>query len=252
MNPKISIITVCFNAEKTIEETIKSVKIQTYKNIEYIIKDGKSKDGTLKVAKKYKNIISKVISSKDKGLYDAMNIAVKKATGDIVYFLNADDVLVDKHIIEEIAKEFEKENDLDMVYGDVDFFYPEKNKTIRIIRNASLSDIKNGLMPPHQGSFVKKKWLIKYPFDLSYKSSSDFDFFCNFLKENPKLKKIDKVIAKMLIGGVSSGDISYKETGVVVKKHFGLLYYIKIKLKHFVFKNAKKSFNLLGINYNKG
>lgn len=252
MNPKISIITVCFNAEKTIEETINSVKFQTYKNIEYIVKDGKSTDNTLKVVKKYKNNIAKIISSKDKGLYDAMNEAVKKASGEIIYFLNADDVLVDKHLIEEIAKEFEKDKNLDMVFGDVDFFYPEKNKTVRISRNASLNDLKNGSMPPHQGSFIKKKWLLKYPFDLSYKSSSDFDFFCNFLKEKPKVKKINKVIAKMLIGGVSSGNISYKETQQVVKKHFGLFYYYKIKIKHLIFSLIKKIFLILKIDYNKG
>ncbi len=251
MNQKISIITVCFNAEKTIEETIKSVKMQTYKNIEYIIKDGKSKDGTLKVIKKYKNNISKIISSKDNGLYDAMNEGVKKATGDIIYFLNADDVLVDKHVIEEVAKDFENDN-LDMVYGDVDFFYPNKKKTVRIIRNASIKDVKNGLMPPHQGSFVKRKFLLRYPFDLNYKSSADFDFFCNFLKEEPKTKKIDKVIAKMLIGGVSSGDISYRETQMVIKKHFGLFYFYKIKLKHIIFKNIKRFLNFLKIDYNKG
>lgn len=252
MNPKITIITVCFNAEKTIEETIKSVKMQTYKNIEYIIKDGKSKDNTLKIAKKYKNNISKIISSKDKGLYDAMNEGVKKASGEIIYFLNADDVLVDKHLIEEVAKEFEKDNDLDMVFGDVEFFYLEKNKIVRISRNASINDLKNGSMPPHQGSFVKKKWLQKYPFDLKFKSSSDFDFFCNLLKESPKVKKINKVIAKMLIGGVSSGDISYKETEQVIKKHFGLFYYYKIKIKHFLFSLIKKLFIILKIDYNKG
>lgn len=252
MKPKITIITVCFNAEKTIERTIKSVLSQNYVDIEYIIKDGKSKDNTLKIAKKYKNRISKIISSKDKGLYDAMNIGVKKAKGDIIYFLNADDVLVDKHIIREVAEEFEKDENLDLVYGDVDFYYKKENKTVRIERKASLNELKNGNMPPHQGSFVKKEFLVKYPFDLKYKSSADFDFFCNLLKENIKIKKIDKVIAKMLVGGVSSGSISYKETSEVIRKHFGEFYYYKIKIKHLIFNLIKKIFGILNINYHKG
>jgi glycosyltransferase involved in cell wall biosynthesis len=252
MNPKISIITVCFNAEKTIEETIKSVIDQTYKNIEYIVVDGKSKDYTLKIVKKYKKHISKIISEKDKGLYDAMNKGVKKAKGDIIYFLNADDVLVDKHIIKEVADEFEKNDQLDMVYGDVDFYYPIETSTVRISRDASLKDVKNGNMPPHQGSFIKKNWLLKFPFDLKYKSSADFDFFCKFLKEEPVVKKLDKVIAKMQIGGMSSGSISYIETQSIIKKHFGLFYYYKIKLKNLIFSFVKSIFRKLGISYHKG
>jgi glycosyltransferase involved in cell wall biosynthesis len=251
MNKKISIITVCFNAEKTIEETIKSVLSQTYKNIEYIIVDGKSTDSTLKIVGKYKKKISKIVSEKDKGLYDAMNKGVRKASGEIIYFLNADDVLVDKHVIREVMEEFERE-ELDLVYGDVDFYYPEEKETVRISRIASLEEIKKGNMPPHQGSFIKKEWLKKYPFDLSYKSSADFDFFAKFLKEKPKTKKINKIIARMQIGGVSSGKISYKETQNVMKRHFGKIAYYKIKTKHTIFNILKKIFKLLKINYHKG
>ncbi len=251
MSIKISIITVCFNAGKTIEDTIKSVVSQTNKNCEYVIKDAKSTDNTLEIVNKYKKNISKIISSKDNGLYDAMNIAVKEAKGEIVYFLNADDVLVNKNIIKEVMSEFEKNPGLDMVFGDIEFFYPKENKKVKISRTASISDLKNGYMPPHQGSFVKKKWLLKYPFDTRYKSSSDFDFFCNFLKEKPVIKKIDKVIAKMIVGGVSSGSISYKETQKVIRKHFGNYYYYRIKIKHLIFNISKRLFILFRINYHK-
>ena len=163
---KISIITVCFNASQTIEATIKSVVGQTYSNIEYIIVDGLSTDNTLKIVGKYKHRIAKIVSEKDKGLYDAMNKGVKMAKGQIVYFLNADDVLVDKNIIREIMEEFEKDSKLDLVFGEIYFFYPKENKTVRIKRNFSENDLKNGLMIPHKGSFIKKKWLQKYPFDI--------------------------------------------------------------------------------------
>ncbi len=241
MNPKISIITVCFNAEKTIEATINSVLSQTYKDIEYIVVDGKSTDSTLKIVKKYK--IS-FVSEKDKGLYDAMNKGVKIAKGEIIYFLNADDVLKNNKVIEEVAKEF---GNNDLVFGDVEFFYPKENKTIRIVRKFSKKDLQNGFMVPHQGSFIKKKWLQKHPFNLKYKSSADFDFFCNISKENIKVKKLNKIIAKMIVGGVSSGSISYKETENIIKKHFGLFQYYVVKGNHIIFnffKKIVKFFNL--------
>jgi glycosyltransferase involved in cell wall biosynthesis len=246
---KISIITVCFNAEKTIEQTIKSVLSQTYANIEYIIVDGKSTDSTLKIVNKYKKQISKIVSEKDKGLYDAMNKGVKLAKGEIIYFLNADDVLIDKNVVSKVMKEF---GNNDLVFGDVEFYYPKENKKVKISRNASINDLKNGNMPPHQGSFVKKEFLIKHPFNLKYKSSADFDFFCNLLKEKPKIKKINKIISRMIVGGVSSGAISYKETQSIIKKHFGNYCYYKIKTKHTVFKIIKMIFTLLRINYHKG
>ncbi|MDD4251162.1 MAG: hypothetical protein PHX27_03155, partial [Candidatus ainarchaeum sp.] len=111
-------------------------------------------------------------------------------------------------------------------------FYPDTKSIVRKSRIASINKIKNGVMPPHQGAFVKKKWLQKHPFSLNYKSSADFDFFCNLLKENIKIKKIDKVIAQMTMGGISSNNISYIETEKVVLKNFGYFYYYKLFLKN--------------------
>ncbi len=206
----------------------------------------------MEIVGKYKYRIARIVSEKDKGLYDAMNKGVKLAKGEIIYFLNADDVLVDKHIIREVMEEFEKDNKLDLIFGDVEFFYPKENKTIRISRNFSKKDLQNGFMIPHQGSFVKKKWLQKHPFNLKYKSSADFDFFCNISKENIKVKKLNKIIAKMVVGGVSSGSISYKETEEVIRKHFGEFYYYKIKAKHFIYSIIKKILKIIKINYHKG
>jgi glycosyltransferase involved in cell wall biosynthesis len=227
---KISIITVCFNAEKTIEQTIKSVLSQTYANIEYIIVDGKSIDSTLRIVNKYKKI-SKVISEKDNGLYDAMNKGVKLAKGQVIYFLNADDVLIDKNVVREVMVEFEN-NKLDFVLGDIDCFYPDTNSIVRKNGFSSIEKIRNGVMPPHQASFVKKTFLKKYPFNIKYKSSSDFDFFCNLLKEKPRIKKLNKVIARMIMTGVSSNNISYYETEKIVYEHFGVYYFFKILVKN--------------------
>jgi glycosyltransferase involved in cell wall biosynthesis len=115
-NFKVSIITVCFDAEDDIEKTIQSVLNQTYNDIEYIIVDGKSTDGTMDIIKIYENRISKIICEPDKGIYDAMNKGIRAATGDVLYFLNAGDRLCDGNIIEKVAKEFEKSKAL-IIYG---------------------------------------------------------------------------------------------------------------------------------------
>jgi glycosyltransferase involved in cell wall biosynthesis len=248
-NLKVSIITVSFNACKTIELTIKSVLSQTYKNIEYIIVDGKSTDSTLKIVNKYKKRIAKIISEKDKGLYDAMNKGVRVAKGDVVYFLNADDVLKDNYVIEKLVKEFD--NNSDFVFGDVEFFYPLETKLIRISRTAFVNELRKGNMPPHQGTIVKRKWLLKFPFDLKYKSSADFDFFCNIILGGAKSKKVDLVVAVMQMGGVSSGSISYKETESIIKKNFGFIDYSILVGKHNLFNCVKFVLKKLKINFHK-
>jgi len=242
-SPKVSVITVSFNASKTIEATITSVLSQSYKNIEYIIVDGKSTDDTLKIAGKYKNRISKIVSEKDRGLYDAMNKGVKLAKGEIIYFLNADDVLKDNKVVARVANAFSSE--IDFVYGDVEFAYPDENKKIRISRIASISELKKGNMPPHQGTFAKKELLQKYPFDLNYRSSADFDFFCRVIKSGAKSKKLDFVVAVNAMGGVSSGSVSFKETEEIVKKNFGFIPFALLWLKHRIFSVFKKLFALV-------
>jgi glycosyltransferase involved in cell wall biosynthesis len=248
---KLSIITVSFNADKTIESTIKSVLSQSNKNFEYIIKDGNSKDNTLKIVSKYVNNffkgkkIDELIFSNDAGLYDAMNIAVKKARGEYICFLNADDVFKDNKVVSKVMPFLDGKNDL--VFGDVEFFYPLEKNTVRISRNASIADLRMGDMPPHQGAFVKRELLIKYPFNTKFKSSADFDFFCNILTAGALTKKINSIIATVRIGGISSKNISYEETAQIVKNNFGLSAFLLIKLKHKSFNFFKNSFQNFGI-----
>lgn len=247
---KVSIVTVSFNAEKTIEETIKSVAKQTYKNIEYLIIDGASKDNTLKIVNKYKKYIDVIVSEKDKGLYDAMNKGARKASGDLVYFLNADDVLKDKEVISDVAKAYEK--GLDFIYGQVEFFYPNTNTSRVISRDASIDGLKSGYMPPHQGTFASRKLLLANPFDTTYRSSADFDFFCRAIMGGAKSKKLNRVIATVQIGGVSSGKVSYRETEQVVKKYFGYSAFLALKLKHKIFYFGKKITEAAGLSIHKG
>ena len=111
LNMKLSIITVSLNNKDTIEQTIRSVLSQTYNNVEYIVIDGGSTDGTVDIIKKYEDKISYWVSESDKGIYDAMNKGIRKATGDIVGILNADDFYVDENVLEKVVKCFEKEKD---------------------------------------------------------------------------------------------------------------------------------------------
>ncbi len=121
---KISIITITYNSEKTLDDTIKSVLSQNYNDIEYIIVDGNSKDSTIDIVKSYGDKISKFVSEKDSGIYDAMNKGLHLATGDVVGILNSDDVYFDEHVIEKVMHEFQKEN-VDSVYGDLYYVKPE-------------------------------------------------------------------------------------------------------------------------------
>lgn len=228
---KISIITVCYNSSNTIEKTIKSVINQKNKNFEYIIIDGESSDDTLKIINKYKKFINKIISEKDNGIFEAMNKGIDFAKGDIIYFLNSDDFLLNNNIINKIQKIFEK-NQLDAVFGGVLCFYPETNQTIPRNRKFLENNLKKGIMPPHQGAFIKKIILKKYFFDTKYRSSADFDFFCKLLKENIKFKQINQNIAKISMDGMSSKNISQIENELIVKKHFGKIYFFRLFIKN--------------------
>lgn len=201
---KISIITPSFNSEKTIEETIKSVLNQTYKDIEYIIIDGGSKDGTLEIVNKYKDKIAKIVSESDKGIYDGMNKGIKLTTGEIVGILNSDDLYFDEYVIENIAKAF-KENSIDCLWGDLVYFKDDPNKFIRIWKAGEYKPgiFKTGWMPPHPTFFVKREIYEKYGyFRLDFPVAADYELMFRFL-EKYKIKGyyLPKFLIKMRAGG---------------------------------------------------
>ena len=136
---KISIITVVFNGKKTIKDTINSVLSQTYKNIEYIIIDGNSNDGTIEIIKSYGDKISHFISESDNGIYDAMNKGIKLSTGDIVGILNSDDFYIDNKVIAKVAKEF-NDKKVDSMYADLVYVKPENlDKVVRYYDSSKCS-----------------------------------------------------------------------------------------------------------------
>jgi glycosyltransferase len=204
---KISIITVSYNSQDTIEDTIKSVLGQSYKDIEYIIVDGKSTDNTLEIANKYKDRISNIISEPDSGIYDAMNKGIKAATGDIVGILNSDDLYENDEVVNAVVKTI-RDKEVDCCWGDL--VYVNKNDTDKIIRNWKSSKFEKGLfkigwMPPHPTFFVKRKIYEEFGlFDLDFPISADYEIMLRVL-EGHKIKGcyIPEVLVKMREGGNS-------------------------------------------------
>ena len=205
---KISIITVVWNNKDTIKDAIDSVLNQTYKDIEYIIVDGASADGTIEIIKNYEDKITKFISEKDKGLYDAMNKGIKLATGDIVGILNSDDFYMDEFVIEKVVKTF-KEKKIDSVYADLVYVKPDNlNKVVRFYDSSKfhLSKFAYGWMPAHPTFFVKREIYKKYGlFRTDLKIAADFDLLVRFLYTHKiSYYYIKEVLVKMRVGGLST------------------------------------------------
>ncbi|MGL6022543.1 MAG: glycosyltransferase family 2 protein [Chitinophagaceae bacterium] len=184
MNPKITIVTVVRNALNTIEQTMLSILYQTYSNIEYIIVDGASTDGTKEIIKNYElrimngefpNIVSfKFISEPDKGIYDAMNKGIDMATGEWVNFMNAGDSFYENDVIRYIFLDKKLKN-YDVVYGDTNWVYSKKRFITKPTK--PIQKIKKMMVFGHPSSFTKSALLKKEKFDTTYKSSADYKFF---------------------------------------------------------------------------
>lgn len=205
---KVSIITVVRNNKETIRDAIESVLNQTYKDIEYIVIDGASTDGTVEVIKSYEESIAKFISERDNGLYDAMNKGLALASGDIVGILNSDDFYIDEFVIERVVKEF-KSRHVDSVFGDLVYIKPDNlDKTVRYYDSGHFNPKKfaYGWMPAHPTFFVKNDVYKKYGlFRVDLKIAADFDLLVRFLYTHKiSYGYIKKVLVKMRTGGVST------------------------------------------------
>ncbi len=210
---KISLITVCYNSSKTIEDTLNSVKSQTYSNIEYIVVDGGSKDNTNDIVSKYKDIVTCHISEPDDGLYDAMNKGVQIATGDVVGILNSDDVLANEFVIEKIVAGFSDVN-LDAVYSDL--VYVSENdlsKATRLYSSKMFSKrmIRFGIMIPHPTFYVKKACYMQLGlYKTDYRVAADFELLTRFISQGIKIHRLPFISVKMREGGVSSSGILWR------------------------------------------
>jgi glycosyltransferase len=207
---KISIITTTFNSEKTIRDTLNCIRQQDYPLIEHIIVDGNSGDDTLKIVAEFPHI-SKIISEKDNGIYEAMNKGVSLATGDVIGILNSDDIYASDLIITTIAKEFEDEN-IHAVYADLQ--YVRHNNFNRVVRTWKTGKLNRksfyyGWMPPHPTFFVRKKIYDEVGlFNTSLRSAADYEMMLRILlKYEVPSKYIPQVIVKMRSGGISNSSL---------------------------------------------
>lgn len=191
--PKISIITVCYNSEETIEKTILSVINQTYQNLEYIIIDGASKDSTVDIINKYRYKIAHFVSEPDKGIYDAMNKGAKMATGEWLLFRNSGDFFFSHTSIEDLFKMYKEDNKEDFLLADSRLFRKWGYKDVKpSILNKSFYDAMPVL---HPSTFVRRSTQLKFPFHLNYKNSSDYCFFVEALKSGATYRYFDLLLA---------------------------------------------------------
>lgn len=224
-NMKISLITITYNSEKTLADTIQSVLNQTYPNIEYIIIDGASKDNTVSIIKEYEPYFKgrmKWISEPDKGLYDAMSKGIRMATGNIVGILNSDDFFTVKEVLQNVANAFLQDVKLDAVYGDVHFVHPSNlNKCVRYYSSKVFkrSLMKLGFMPAHPSFYIRRECFDKYGlYKTDYKIAADFEFLLRVIyKEKIKTQYLPIDMVTMRTGGAStSGLESHKR---IMKEH---------------------------------
>lgn len=241
---KISIVTVTFNSAKTLRTTIDSVLQLNYKNIEYIVVDGASTDGTVPLLEFYMQQFAgrmKWISEPDKGIYDAMNKGIRMATGDIVGILNSDDFFTSSDVLERVAAEFSE--DVDAVYGDVHFVYPDDLE--HCVRYYSSKIFRRGLMrlgfiPAHPTFYCRKSCFEKYGYyKTDYKIAADFDLLLRFIYvNNIRIKYLPMDMVTMRLGGTSTNGIksrmtvmdehlkSFKENGIYANRFLLSLRYL--------------------------
>ena len=247
---KISIITVCFNAKDTIEDTLLSVFNQTYANIELIVVDGVSNDGTLEIINKYKSKIAHFMSESDKGIYDAMNKGLKLATGDFIIFLNANDIFYNNEVLISVVKALNKNPEIKILFGDVKCISEDKkNAQILTYKNiqTDFSLALNNIC--HQVIFYHKSLFEKFGgYCLDYKICSDWDFNIKCLVQNKTAALyLQLPIAIYQQGGFSSNaiEICKKERKDIRKKYYSKISFF-ISINNFLSKHFLTPYKWIG------
>lgn len=211
---KISIITVVLNNKKTIKNTINSVLSQTYADIEYIVIDGSSSDGTVDIVKGYADQISHFISEPDKGIYDALNKAIELSSGDVIGMLHSDDIFSDRFVVSDMMEKLAVEN-AEIAFSDMVIVNHSMTRVIRYYKASYFSPwmFKIGWMPPHPTCFIKKSLFDEFGvYSLSYKIAGDFDLLVRIF--NARIIRwtyLNRVTVKMRVGGASNLGFSSKK-----------------------------------------
>ncbi len=235
---KITVVTICYNAEREIADTMNSVYQQDYNNIEYIIVDGASKDNTLEIIgatikKDSPNVTTKVISEKDKGIYDAMNKGIALASGEWILFMNAGDLFYSsKAISEAFQKEYDKE--VKGIFGDTERFCGEYKK---LVAARPLEDIKGSIPLPfcHQSVFVRTDIMKKLGFDTQYKQAADYHFFLQCFLNGYKFQHVNVIISRYSMGGISeSNTVFHLSEKLSIREGLGVEHYSFIKKNYMI------------------
>lgn len=224
-NPRFSIITVTYNAEKVLEDTIQSVVTQTYKNIEYIIVDGASTDGSMEIVERYKSRIAKVVSEPDKGLYDAMNKGIGMATGDYLCFLNAGDSFHEDDTLQLMVHSISGSELPDILYGETAIVDAAGHflhmRRLQAPERLNWKSFKQGMLVCHQAFFARHT--IMEPYDLKYRFSADFDWCIRLMKKAHTFHNTHVTVVDYLEEGMTTRNhkASLKERFRIMAKHYG-------------------------------
>lgn len=243
--PLVTVITVCYNAVDTIEQTILSVLAQSYTNIEYIIVDGASTDGTVEIIKKYRNRLSAFISERDKGIYDAMNKAIVLSHGKWVNFMNSGDSFVDNRVIETVFNNTFT-NDVKVIYGDVVKCFSNDKTVVQRFDNLQKGTIQFNLN--HQSTFIDGDMLRLLKYDLRYKIAADANFFNEIYIHEGEFYYVPVLISNYeAINGASAKQVMtlFKEYSEIknIRKYSSrwLLSYIKMRIQVFLMNALSKN-----------
>lgn len=232
MHPKLSVITIVYNNVSAIERTMLSVLNQTYQNIEYIVIDGNSSDGTTELIGKYKDRLAKFVSENDKGIYDAMNKGLALATGDYVLFMNSGDEIYAPETVEEV---FASAPSGDIYYGETEMYDADWHSLGQRRHEApeqfDWHSFKYGMNVSHQAIYIKRS--LTEPYDLQYKYSADIDWILKAAKKSSNIVNTHLYVAKYLVGGMSKQKHleSLKERFRILSKYYG---FVPNLLNHFV------------------
>tara|TARA_B100001540_G_C15651197_1_gene571149 strand:- start:10 stop:762 length:753 start_codon:yes stop_codon:yes gene_type:complete len=205
---KFSIITVCFNSERTIKDTIDSVLEQTWVNFEILVIDGKSEDTTCEIVQSYNDERIRLISEEDQGIYFAMNKGYEESSGDVVGFLNSDDFFAHSKVLEDYVDVFNK--GYDCCYGDIEYVTNlSRNlcKPVRLWKPGTYKEAKltRGWIPPHPSFYARRSLFERLGiFDVQYKFAADFDLICRFLSNDCSIKYLEGTKVMMRVGGVTN------------------------------------------------
>ncbi len=204
---KISLITVVYNGEAFLHECFNSVMAQTYADIEYIVIDGGSTDRTLSIIQENQSVIDYFISEKDKGLYDAINKGIQRATGEVIGILNADDLFAHPDVLASVAKTFIDQPEIDGLYGDLNYIHPTTHKIVRTwkSRQNTYEDLKKGWMPAHPTLYLKRSLFEKngnYALDLG--TAADYELILRYFYTH----KIEAVYLPILMVNMRTGGVS--------------------------------------------